>query len=265
MNNSKKYINYIKKRKKEKLIVLFIQISIIILLLLIWQLLNNYDIINSFLTSSPKEVLKTIISLSKEKILLKHVNITLYEILVSFFLTSIISFVISVIMYSSKFFSKIIDPYLTIINALPKVALGPLIIIWMGASRKSIIFMAILISVFTTIINMYNCFNTTNKNYITLLKSMNASKKDIMLKVVIPSNKENIISTLKINIGLTLIGIIMGELLVSKEGLGYLIMYGSQIFNINLVITSVFILGFIAFIMYYIVTKIEAKTKKTID
>ena len=164
-------------------------------------------------------------------------------------------------MYSSKFFSKIIDPYLTIINALPKVALGPLIIIWMGASRKSIIFMAILISVFTTIINMYNCFNTTNKNYITLLKSMNASKKDIMLKVVIPSNKENIISTLKINIGLTLIGIIMGELLVSKEGLGYLIMYGSQIFNINLVITSVFILGFIAFIMYYIVTKIENKTK----
>ena len=90
---------------------------------------------------------------------------------------------------------------------------------------------------------------------------MNASKKDIMLKVVIPSNKENIISTLKINIGLTLIGIIMGELLVSKEGLGYLIMYGSQIFNINLVITSVFILGFIAFIMYYIVTKIENKTK----
>ena len=265
MNDSKEYKKYIKSIKKERLIILTIQISIITLLMTIWQILSNHNIINSFLTSSPKEILNTIISLLKQKILLKHINITLYEIIISFFLTSIISFTISIIMYTSKFFSKIIDPYLTIINALPKVALGPLIIIWMGASRKSIIFMAILISVFTTIINMYNSFNSTNKNYITLLKSMNASKKEIMIKVVIPSNKENIISALKVNIGLTLIGIIMGELLVSKEGLGYLIMYGSQIFNINLVITSVFILGLIAFLMYYVVTKIEAKTKKTID
>lgn len=263
MNSTKEHIKYLKNLKNEKRIIISIQILIIITFLVIWQLLSNYKIINTFLSSSPKEIIKTIIELSRNKRLFKHIDITLYETIISFIITSIISFIISIIMYLSERFSKIIDPYLTILNALPKVSLGPLIIIWMGASIKSIILMAILISLFTTIINMYNSFNSTNKAFIFLFKSLNASKKDILFKVVLPSNKKNIISTLKINIGLTLIGIIMGELLVSKEGLGYLIMYGSQVFNINLVITSVVILGIVAFIMYYVITKIEKKIKIT--
>ncbi len=257
MNNTEEHVIYIKKIKKDKRIILTIQILILLLALLSWELLSKYHIINTFLSSSPKEVIKTIISLSKDKTLLKHIGITTYETIISFTITSIISFIISVIMFMSKKFAKIIDPYLTVINSLPKVALGPLIIIWIGASIKSIIFMAILISLFTTTINMYNAFNSTNSNYIKLLKSFNASKKDILFKVVIPSNKKNIISLLKVNIGLTLIGIIMGELLVSKEGLGYLIMYGSQVFNINLVISSVFILGILAFIMYEVINILQ--------
>ncbi|MBP3799678.1 MAG: ABC transporter permease subunit, partial [Bacilli bacterium] len=140
-----------------------------------------------------------------------------------------------------------------------KVALGPLIIIWIGAGTGSIIFMALMISLFVSIINIYNGFNSTNKDYITLLKSLKANKKTIFLKVVLPSNKNNLINTMKVNVSMTLIGVIMGELLVSKKGLGYLIMYGSQVFNINLVITSIFILGIIAFIMYEIIVKIEKK------
>jgi NitT/TauT family transport system permease protein len=262
MNRTKEHIIFIKKIKRDKKIILTIQILILLIALLLWELLSEFNIINTFLSSSPKEVIKTIISLSKDKVLFKHISITTYETMISFLITSIISFIVSVIMFMSKKIAKIIDPYLTVINSLPKVALGPLIIIWMGASIKSIIFMAILISLFTTTINMYNAFNSTNENYIKLLKSFNASKKDILLKVVIPSNKKNIISLLKVNIGLTLIGIIMGELLVSKEGLGYLIMYGSQVFNINLVISSVFILGILAFIMYEIINIIELKVTK---
>ena len=122
--------------------------------------------------------------------------------------------------------------------------------------------MALLISLFITIINIYNGFNSTNENYIKLLKSLNASRMCIFLKVVMPSNIKNLISTMKINISMTLIGVIMGELLVSKRGLGYLIMYGSQVFNINLVITSVFILGIIAYLMYKLITIIENKYNK---
>ena len=252
---------YLKKLKKDKITVIFFQIIIIVLFLVIWELLSKFHIINTFLSSSPKEVIKTIISLIKDKTLFKHISITLYETLISFLITSILGFSIASFMWLFEKFSKIIDPYLTILNALPKVALGPLIIIWIGASKNSIIFMALLISLFITIINIYNGFTSTSKNYITLLKSLNASKKDIFFKVIIPSNKKNLISCAKINISMTLIGIIMGELLVSKEGLGYLIMYGSQVFNINLVITSVFILGIIAFLMYEIITKFEHKIK----
>ena len=150
-------------------------------------------------------------------------------------------------------------PYITIINSLPKVALGPLIIIWCGASTNSIIFMSLLISLFVSIISIYNGFNSVNKNYITLLKSFGANKIQIFTKVIFPNNIFNIISSLKINVSMNLIGIIMGELLVSKAGIGYLIMYGSQVFNIDLVITGVFILGIISSISYFILDKFENK------
>lgn len=259
MPKSPEHLQYLKQKKKDKLIILVFQISIIAILLLIWELLSRFKLINTFLSSSPSQVVNTIIGLIKDKTLFSHITITLYETLISFLITSILGFLIATIMWFFPRVSKVIDPYLTILNALPKVALGPLIIIWVGASTNSIIFMALLISLFITIINVYNGFNSTDENYITLLKSLKASKKTIFLKVVIPSNMKNLISTMKINISMTLIGVIMGELLVSKKGLGYLIMYGSQVFNINLVITSVFILGLIAYAMYKIITTIEKK------
>ena len=165
-------------------------------------------------------------------------------------------------MWFSKSFSKIIDPYLTVLNSLPKVSLGPLLIIWIGANTKSIVFMAILISVFTTIINMYSAFNNTDNYKITLMKSFKATKLQIFIKLVLRGNLKSLISTLKINISLCLIGVIMGELLVSKKGLGYLITYGSQIFNLNLVITSIFILAIISYILYIAISKLELLFKK---
>ena len=91
---------------------------------------------------------------------------------------------------------------------------------------------------------------------------MKATKKDIFLKVILPANKLNIINALKINMSMNFIGVIMGELLVSKEGLGYLIMYGSQVFNINLVITSIVILGILSSLFYYLINYLEKKIIK---
>jgi ABC-type nitrate/sulfonate/bicarbonate transport system, permease component len=119
--------------------------------------------------------------------------------------------------------------------------------------------MALLISAFLSIINIYNSFISTEESFIVLLKSFNATKMQIFLKVVLPSNRLNILNVLKINISMSLIGVIMGELLVSKKGLGYLIVYGSQVFNINLVISATFILGIVSFIMYFIISYIEKK------
>lgn len=259
---SKEHYDYLKKIKKEKIIVFFFRVLIIILFMVLWEILAQKSIINTFLFSSPSRVVKTISSLYMDGELLKHIGVTLYEVFISFFMASGIGILVATILWSNERLSKIVDPYLTVLNSLPKVALGPLIIIWVGASINSIIFMALMISMFVTIINIYNGFINVNENYITMLKSFGASKWQIYRKVIFPSNIENIISALKVNISMSLIGVIMGELLVSKNGIGYLIMYGSQVFNIDLVITGVFILGVISYLMYLVIDKLEVHVKK---
>ena len=260
MNNcSHEHKLYLKKLRKEKRFIFLFRISIIILFIILWEVFSRLGIINSFLFSSPSKIFKTTIELIESGTFFKHIMITLLEIIISFCLSNIISFFMSILLLWNNTFYKIIDPYITILNSLPKVALGPLIIIWVGASMNSIIFMALLISVFVTIINIYNGFNSVNKNYIIMLKSFGASKFKIFSKAILPCSFYNIISTEKVNISMNLIGVIMGELLVSKNGIGYLIMYGSQVFNIDLVITGVTILGFISYCMYFIIDKIESK------
>ena len=250
----KKFIN---KERRKKIIIHITQLLIILSLFIIWELLTYFNIINSFLYSSPSKIISTIVNLLKQNMLFKHISITIYEVIISFLISTILGLLIATILWWSNFLSKVFEPFLTVLNSLPKVAIGPLIIIWAGANIKSIIVMSLMISLFISIINLYQSFILTNENYIILFKSLKATKKDIFLKVILPSNRENIISTLKINMSMNVIGVIMGELLVSKEGLGYLIMYGSQVFNITLVITSIVILCMLSFIFYYLINYFE--------
>ncbi len=259
---SKEHKNYLKKRKKEKIIILLSQLLLITTLLIIWQYLADKKIINTFITSSPKKVLETIVYLYKSNNLFKHIGITTYETIISFTLGTLLGLLIAIILWYNKFIAKVLDPYLTIINSLPKVSLGPILIIWLGANIKSIITMSILVSIIITIINIYTSFNETDKTKILLLKSFKATKFQILTNLIIPTNYKTIINSLKINISMSLIGVIMGELLVSKQGIGYLIMYGSQVFNLNLVISGIIILMIVSYIMYLIIIYIEKKLIK---
>lgn len=255
MSNSRK--DYLKKIHRENTLVVIFRVLLIVIFLIGWELLANKGIINTFTFSSPYLVINTIGELLNNGDLFLHIGVTLYETMISFFLASIIGIIFATLLWSNTLIYRIFDPYLTILNSLPKVALGPLIIIWVGASMNSIIFMSLLISTFISIINMYNGFINTDNSFLVLMKSLGATKWQIFTKVVFPSNYLNIISALKVNISMNLIGVIMGELLVSKEGVGYLIMYGSQVFNIDLVIAGVFILGIISYFMYFIINKLE--------
>ena len=169
---SKEHIIFLKKLKKEKTIITFFQILIPIVLIIIWQMLADFNIINTFIFSSPKKVLDTIINLYKQKNLFNHIWVTTYETIISFSVATILGTVIATILWWFKRLQKVIEPYLTILNSLPKVALGPIIIIWFGAGIKSIIFMALLISLIITIINVYEGFNSTNQNKIKLMKTL---------------------------------------------------------------------------------------------
>lgn len=254
---SQEHKEFLKKRKKRKILITLTQLLILILLIIIWELLAKYEIINTFISSSPSKIINTIMDLYKTNNLLKHIWITIYETIISFGLGTILGIIIAVILWWNNFLYKVLDPYLTVINSLPKVALGPIIIIYFGANINSIIIMALLISVIITIITVYNGFTETDINKINLLKSFKATKRQILKMAILPSSYSTIISSLKINISMSLIGVIMGEFLVSKEGIGYLIMYGSQVFNLNLVISGIIILMIVSILMYKIVSYIE--------
>ena len=252
----KKYLFEIKKRKY---ITRFLQIIIIISFIILWQILADKEIINTFISSSPKKIISTIIELHKTNNLYNHIWVTFYETMISFSLGTFIGCLIATLLWWKPFIARVLDPYLTVLNSLPKVSLGPIIIIWAGAGIKSIILMALFISVIITIINVNQSFNDTDSNKIKLMKSFKATKAQIFFKLILPDNKNTIISAAKINISMSMIGVIMGEFLVSKQGIGYLIMYGSQVFNLNLVMTGIILLCIMSTIMYYTIVYLEKK------
>ena len=192
-------------------------------------------------------------------------GVTCYETVVGFLSGTILGIIIAIILWCSKFLSDVAEPFLVVLNSLPKIALGPVIIIWVGAGTSAIIVMALAISLIVTILEILNGYINTDSEKIKMARTFNANKFQILTKIVIPANIATFINSLKVNIGLSLVGVISGEFLVSKAGLGYLIVYGGQVFQLDLVMSSVVILGIVAAVMYEAVVLLEKlilKTKK---
>lgn len=259
MKESVEQKRFIKKYKQQKIAIIFIQIMIIVFFFLTWEFLSKKSIINSFIFSSPTKVINTIYGLFLDNNLFKHIGVTIYETLIAFGIGLIISLGISILLYLYNKLYKVLDPFLTCLNSLPKVALGPMIIIIAGANVKSIIVMAVLINVIVSTVVITNGFYSVDKTKLKLMHSFKATKFQILKYLVIPSSYKTIISSFKLGISMSLIGVVTGEFLVSKAGLGYLIIYGTQIFNLDLVISGILLLIIISYILYKIVEKIEKK------
>lgn len=252
---------YLHKVKLTKMKVFTTQILLIVAFIALWEILARTGKIDSFITSQPSRILKTFLNLSSND-LLKHLKITCIETIVGFSLGTAMGAIIAVILWWSPFISKVSEPFLVVLNALPKVALGPVIIIWVGSGTPAIIVMALAISLIVTILNILNGLINTDKEKIKMAETFNANKLQVLTKVVIPANVSTLFNTLKVNIGLSLVGVISGEFLVSKGGLGYLIVYGGQVFKLDLVMTSVIILAIVAAIMYEGIELLEKKIVK---
>lgn len=254
MSNERK--KYLRKIKIEKILIIGAQILLLIAFLGLWEILAQNGVIDSFITSSPSRIMNTFTSFSSNN-LIEHIRVTVYETLVGFTIGTLLGLIIAIILWWSKFIAKVLEPYLVVLNSLPKVALGPIIIIWVGAGTGAIIVMAVAISLIVTILDILNGFQNTDKEFVKMAKTFNANKFQILTKIVIPANLSTFINSLKINIGLSLVGVISGEFLISKAGLGYLITYGGQVFKLDLVMSSVIILGIVAGAMYLLVSLLE--------
>lgn len=250
-------LKYLRKQRFNSFAVHGSRIIILAAFTALWELLAQKNVIDAFLFSSPSRILKTIKTLIISGEIAKHIGTTVYETVAGFVIATLLGSVIALILWWSETLMKIAEPYVVVLNSLPKIALGPIIIVWFGAGKKSIIFMAVIITVIVTVITMLNGFLATDEGKLKLMRSLGANKLTVLRKLVIPYALPTFTACMKINVGLSWIGSIMGEYLTSKEGIGYLIVYGGQVFKLDLVMASTAILCVLAAAMYLVIAVIE--------
>lgn len=246
-----------RKYRIEKTKLIISQILLFILLLVCWEMGSRLNILDEFLFSKPTSIYKLLIRYIERNALFKHIYISVYETVLGIVIGSISGILIAIILWSSKRLAKLFEPFLVILNALPKTALAPIMIIWAGTGVTGIVVVAISILLVVTVLSTYNHFTNVDSEKIKMMESFKASKFQIFTKLVFPSNLVNIISVIKINIGMAWVGVIVGEFLVSRAGIGYLIMYGGQVFQLDLVMMGVMILSIFAYLMYELVHLLE--------
>ncbi|HKM34359.1 MAG TPA: ABC transporter permease [Lachnospiraceae bacterium] len=235
---------------------------IFVAFIILWELAADLNLIDTFFFSSPSNVIMCFVNLIINKSLLMHIGITLFETLLSFILVFILGMGTATLLWYSTSLSEISEPYMVILNSLPKSALAPLFIVWLGTGTTTIIVAGISVAVFGSVISLYTGFRNVDSEKITLIYTLGGKKKDAFQKVVLPGSIPIILSTMKVNIGLALVGVIIGEFLAARRGLGYLIIYGSQVFQMHMVITSIIILCVIAMGLYQGIQYLEHWYKK---
>lgn len=250
---------YLLSCKKEKRRVKFWQWSLMVLFLGAWEIGARTGVINAFVFSSPSGVVDTIITMSKDGSLWYHTGVTLLETFVSFALVFLIAIVLAILLWWNETLSRIFEPYLVMLNSLPKSALAPVFIVWLGANMKTIIVAAVSVAVFGSVLTLYHSFSEMEEDKLKLIYTLGGKKKDALTKVILPGNIPTMFSLMKVNLGLSLVGVIIGEFLAARAGLGYLIIYASQVFKLDYVITSIFILCLISVILYHGIARIEKK------
>lgn len=252
------HAKYLRDKKISKFRIIAIQILILVAFFGLWELLAFSGVIDSFITSSPSRIIATFSSMPAS-VWFGHIAITLLECVAGFLIATVVGILIAILLWWFETLNKILEPYLVVLNALPKIALGPLIIIWVGAGYEAIILMTVLICIIVTIMSTLQSFQSCDSGKILLMKSMGASKLQILTKLVLPHSIPSFINILKINVGLSWVGAIMGEYLVSSAGLGYLIIYGGQVFKLDLVMASTLILCVLAALMYFCVAFLQKR------
>ena len=272
MNESPQRLAYLRQRQRKRCLIRALQAGLLVFLLLLWELAARHGAIDAFVVSCPSRVADTLGSLFCSGDLWRHIGTSCLETVLGFTLGTVAGTVIAIGLWWSEWASRILEPYLVVLNALPKTALGPIFIVWIGAGTASIIAMTVAISIIVmtlaislivTILTMYQGFMTTDPEKLRLMRSLGARRSQMLWLLVFPANCPTLFNTLKVNVGLSWVGVIMGEFLVSRAGLGYLIVYGSQVFNMDLVMTSVLILALAAVVMYQLVLRVEKILNRT--
>ena len=254
---SEKQLAHEKKLRQNQRIVWFFRVFILMFFIGIWEVSTRLGWIDGFIFSSPSRLATTFIDMWTNNQLYLHIGITLLETFLSFLIVVGIGILIAILLWASPKLSQIFEPYLVILNSLPKSALAPLLIVWLGTNMRTIIVAGISVAIFGTIIHLYSAFSETDPNKIKLVQTLGGNQRQILMKVVIPASIPQIVSLMKVNIGLCLVGVIIGEFIGSRQGLGHLIIYGTQVFKLDWVILAIVILCMAAIGLYGLIALLE--------
>ena len=253
---------YLLQYKKEKRLIFTARILLFVLFMGLWEMSARCGWIDSFIFSSPSLIGKTFLSMCRDQSLFSHIGVTLTETLVSFFFVVILGVGTAVLLWCSRRIARILEPCLVVLNSLPKSALAPLLIVWLGATSKTIIIAGMSVAIFGSILNLYTAFINVDQEKIKLIYTLHGNRRHALTKVVLPSSVPAIISNMKVNIGLCLVGVIIGEFLAAKSGLGYLIIYSSQVFKMDWLLMSIILLCIMAMGLYALINVVEKRVLK---
>lgn len=248
---------YKRKLIINKFCIIGVQLLLLFSFVIFWEILVEVGVLNEFIVSKPSAILKLFKNYLENGDLIGHIKVSLYEALIGLIIGTSLGLFIAIILWWNKFIAKVLDPFLVVLNALPKTALAPVFIIWVGTGVDGIVVVAISLLIVMTIMSAYTAFVSVDEEKIKMMKSYGASKLTILYKLVIPSSIPSMLNILKINIGMSWVGVIVGEFIVSRKGIGYLVVYGGQVFRLDIVMMGVIILASIALIMYLMVSLIE--------
>lgn len=248
---------FLRSLKRRRLFVLITRILILVLFLLLWEVCANTGIIDSFIFSSPSRICACFWDMVLDRSIFLHIWVTLYETIASFLLVTLVSILTAVLLWCSRRLSEILEPYLVVLNSLPKSALAPLLIVWLGATPTTIIVAGMSVALFGSIMNLYTSFTTVDQEKIKLIYTLHGNRRHTLTKVVLPGSIPSIISNMKVNIGLCLVGVVIGEFLAARNGLGYLIIYSSQVFKMNWLLMSIVLLCIMAMVLYAVIGVVE--------
>ena len=245
--------HYLRHYHFHRLLVIFFRIFLLTGFLFLWEFCASHQIIDSFIFSSPSKIMNVLLLMISDHSIFLHLGVTLYETFVSFFLVIFVSILFAILLWYSNNLSEILEPYLVVLNSLPKSALAPLLIVWLGATKTTIIVTGMSVAIFGSILNLYTSFRSTDPGKIKLIYTLRGNHLHVLTKVILPYSIPAIISNMKVNIGLCLVGVIIGEFLAAKEGLGYLIIYSSQVLKMDWLLMSICILCVFAIFLYALI------------
>ncbi|MGE7613458.1 ABC transporter permease [Paenibacillus sp. NPDC101420] len=251
--------DYKKTKHRWRNQVIVVRSSLLLLFFVLWEAGARMGWIDELLFSYPTKIFRQIWGDMVSGSLWPHLGMTVGETAVGFVLGTLLGTLLAVIIWWSPFLSAVLDPYMVVFNSMPKVALGPIFIVMFGAGFTAIVVTTLSITVIITTLVVYNSFCSVDPNLVKVVRSFGASRVQVFFKVILPASFPTVVSTLKVNVGMSWVGVIVGEFLVAKSGLGYLIIYGFQVFNFTLVMSSLLIIAAVATAMYQLVVYLEKR------